>query len=82
MKAHKIFTLFFVIVFPIITLAQFVTVSGNKFLADGKEIIMNGANTPWNKWNDFGGSYTSSWWDAEFQKIKAAGLVATAKLGC
>jgi len=73
MKSHKILTLFFVIVFPIITLAQFVTVSGNKFLVDGKEIIMNGANTPWNKWNDFGGNYISSWWDAEFQKIKAAG---------
>jgi hypothetical protein len=34
---------------------------------------MNGANTPWNKWNDFGGNYQSSWWDAEFQRIKNAG---------
>jgi hypothetical protein len=34
---------------------------------------MNGANTPWNKWNDFGGGYSSSWWDAEFDKIKNAG---------
>ncbi|HCY41932.1 MAG TPA: cellulase (glycosyl hydrolase family 5) [Prolixibacteraceae bacterium] len=73
MKAHKILALIFVIALPVLSSAQFVTVSGNKFLVDGKEIIMNGANTPWNKWNDFGGSYTSSWWDAEFQKIKAAG---------
>lgn len=73
MKSYKILTLFFLIVFPIITFSQFVTVSGNKFLVDGEEIIMNGANTPWNKWNDFGGNYTSSWWDVEFQKIKAAG---------
>jgi len=53
--------------------AQRVSVSGTKFLVNGKEIVMNGANTPWNKWNDFGGDYTSSWWDAEFNKIKNAG---------
>ncbi len=53
--------------------AQQVSVSGTKFLVNGKEIVMNGANTPWNKWNDFGGGYTSSWWDAEFQRIKNAG---------
>ncbi len=34
---------------------------------------MNGANTPWNHWNDFGGDYISSWWDSEFQRIKNAG---------
>jgi len=73
MKACKIFFLIFTVLLPFFSSAQFVTVSGNKFLVDGKEIIMNGANTPWNKWNDFGGSYSSSWWDSEFQKIKAVG---------
>ena len=53
--------------------AQHITVSGNKFMIDGKEIFMNGANTPWNNWNDFGGSYVSTWWDSEFQRIKNAG---------
>lgn len=53
--------------------AQQVRVSGNKFMVDEKEIIMNGANTPWNRWNDFGGSYSSAWWDNEFKKIKDAG---------
>ncbi|HEX7583250.1 MAG TPA: T9SS type A sorting domain-containing protein [Prolixibacteraceae bacterium] len=53
--------------------SQQITVSGNKFLVDGKEIFMNGANTPWNNWNDFGGSYVSTWWDSEFQRIKNAG---------
>lgn len=53
--------------------AQRITVSGTKFLVEGKEIVLNGANTPWNSWNDFGGNYKSSWWDAEFQKIKNAG---------
>jgi hypothetical protein len=73
MKAIKLLTTIIIINLPVWLSAQFVTVSGNKFMVDGKEIIMNGANTPWNKWNDFGGGYTSSWWDAEFQKIKAAG---------
>lgn len=53
--------------------AQRVSVSGTKFLVNGEEIVMNGANTPWNKWNDFGGNYSSSWWDNEFKKIKEAG---------
>lgn len=73
MKARNLLLLIFFISLPVLLSAQFVSVSGNKFLVDGKEIIMNGANTPWNKWNYFGGSYSSSWWDAEFQKIKAAG---------
>lgn len=73
MKAFIILAIIFVIHFPLWSAAQFVTVSGNRFLVEGKEIIINGANTPWNKWNDFGGNYTSSWWDAEFQKIKTAG---------
>ncbi|MBA4410451.1 MAG: cellulase (glycosyl hydrolase family 5) [Odoribacter sp.] len=73
MKTFKILTILSIIFFPFWSFAQFVTVSGNKFLVDGKEIFMNGANTPWNSWNDFGGNYNSSWWDTEFQKIKAAG---------
>jgi len=73
MNTFKKLTLIFIVLLPLCSLAQFVTVSGNKFLVDGKEIVMNGANTPWNKWNDFGGNYISSWWDTEFQKIKAAG---------
>ncbi len=73
MATLKKLALILMLIFPLWSSAQFVTVSGNKFLVDGKEIIMNGANTPWNKWNDFGGNYISSWWDVEFQKIKAAG---------
>ncbi|MGE5448661.1 MAG: T9SS type A sorting domain-containing protein [Bacteroidales bacterium] len=53
--------------------AQRITVSGEKFMVEGKEIFMNGANTPWNNWNDFGGNYKSAWWDAEFARIKNAG---------
>jgi len=42
-------------------------------MVEGKEIFMNGANTPWHNWNDFGGNYNSAWWDAEFARIKKAG---------
>jgi hypothetical protein len=73
MKTIKILVIFLVLFSPLYTIAQKITVSGNKFLVDGKEIFMNGANTPWNNWNDFGGSYVSTFWDSEFQRIKNAG---------
>ena len=73
MKTIKILAGFIVIFSSLVSNAQKITVSGNKFLVDGKEIFMNGANTPWTNWNDFGGSYVSAFWDAEFQRIKNAG---------
>ncbi|HSO85695.1 MAG TPA: T9SS type A sorting domain-containing protein [Draconibacterium sp.] len=73
MKTEKLITAILLTLLINYTHAQRVSVSGTKFLVNGKEIIMNGANTPWNKWNDFGGGYVSSWWDAEFQRIKNAG---------
>ena len=53
--------------------AQRITVDGNNFKVYGKEIFMNGVNTPWDHWNDFGGNYDHSFWDTEFQKIRQAG---------
>jgi hypothetical protein len=73
MKTFQKLTIFLLSLFPFLANAQRITVNDNKFLVGGKEIFMNGANTPWNKWNDFGGNYTSSWWDAEFQRIKNSG---------
>jgi hypothetical protein len=35
---------------------------------------MNGANTPWNNWNDFGGSYNATWWSDHFQQLHDAGV--------
>ena len=62
--------------FPI-TEAQRITVSGGKFMVDGSEIFINGVNTPWDHWNDFGGSYDHSFWDSEFNRIRQAGGNAT-----
>ena len=51
-----------------------ITVSGNQFMAGGQRIWMNGANTPWNNWNDFGGSYNATWWSDHFQQLHDAGV--------
>jgi len=42
-----------------------------------KRIWINGVNTPWDRWNDFGGAYNSTWWDAEFGRLREAGINAT-----
>jgi len=34
---------------------------------------MNGVNTPWDNWNDFGGNFDQGFWDSEFRKISQAG---------
>ena len=31
--------------------AQRISADGDKFMVNGKEIVMNGANTPWNHWD-------------------------------
>ena len=48
-----------------------------EFTVNGKRIWINGVNTPWNNWNDFGGSYNSQWWDNEFARLHKAGVNAT-----
>ncbi len=57
--------------------AQRITVENSEFKVNGKAIWINGVNTPWDKWNDFGGSYNAGFWDAEFKHIKKAGGNAT-----
>lgn len=50
---------------------------GTELMADGSRIYLNGANTPWNSWNEFGGTYDSAWWSAEFARMKAKGINST-----
>jgi hypothetical protein len=45
-------------------------------MLEGKRIWINGTNTPWNKWNDFGGNYDDSWWDKHFAELHNAGINA------
>ncbi len=53
--------------------AQRIKANGVKFVVDGEEIFMNGVNTPWQNWNDFGGEYEHEFWDSEFKKIHESG---------
>ncbi|MBR1862873.1 MAG: cellulase (glycosyl hydrolase family 5) [Ruminococcus sp.] len=54
-----------------------VTVEGDKFMAGGKEIWFNGVNTPWDKWNDFGGGFNFEFWQDHFAKLHDAGVNAS-----
>ncbi|QHW32543.1 cellulase (glycosyl hydrolase family 5) [Paenibacillus rhizovicinus] len=54
-----------------------ITISGTNFYAGGQQIFMNGANTPWNSWNDFGGSFDYAWWDNHFASLHSNGINAT-----
>jgi hypothetical protein len=54
-----------------------ITISGGQFMAGGARIWINGANTPWDNWNDFGGSYDAAFWDSHFLALHNAGINAT-----
>jgi hypothetical protein len=54
-----------------------ITVSGTEFRAGNDLIWINGANTPWHNWNDFGGKYDRDWWDDHFRQLHEAGMNAT-----
>ncbi len=51
-----------------------VSIDGTKFMVDGKELIINGVNTPWQNWNDFGGSFDPTFWDSHFADLHAIGV--------
>jgi hypothetical protein len=54
-----------------------ITISGSEFRAGADRIWINGANTPWHNWNDFGGHFDAAWWDKQFQKLHENGINAT-----
>lgn len=59
-----------------------VSIENGEFVVNGKRLWISGANTPWNKWGDFGGNenwnkYDDSWWNNEFSKIRKGGVNAT-----
>jgi len=53
-----------------------IIVENGQFTLGGKRIWINGTNTPWNKWNDFGGGYNDLWWDTHFAELHKAGINA------
>jgi hypothetical protein len=55
--------------------AQTISVRGTEFYANStKRIWLNGVNTPWDKWNDFGGDFDRNWWNNEFRILKSYGI--------
>lgn len=59
--------------------AKRIRVSGADFVTgpQNNRIWMNGVNTPWNNWDDFGGRFDAGWWDAEFARLHENGVNAT-----
>ncbi|HEX6271767.1 MAG TPA: hypothetical protein VFZ53_01945, partial [Polyangiaceae bacterium] len=51
-----------------------VRIAESAFTVCGRPIFMNGANTPWHRWNDFGGGYDGAWWSGHFAEMHAVGL--------
>lgn len=59
------------------TAAARVTVEGTKFIVGGKELWLNGVNTPWQKWNDFTGGMDEQFWDDSFKQLSEDGINCT-----
>jgi hypothetical protein len=57
--------------------SQRITVEGTKFMIDGKEIWLNGANTPWHVWNDIGGKFDKEWYRNHFNEMHETGINCT-----
>jgi hypothetical protein len=57
--------------------ADRIVIANGQFMVGDRRIWINGANTPWKEWNDFGGNFSESWWDAEFQRMRGSGINAT-----
>ncbi|MFP4013941.1 MAG: carbohydrate binding domain-containing protein [Chitinispirillaceae bacterium] len=54
--------------------AQRITVQGNRFYVGENPIFMLGANTPWDRWNDFGHSFNYDWWNNHFEQMHQSGI--------
>ncbi len=54
-----------------------VTVDGTKFMVDGKELWINGVNTPWQNWNEFGSdAFDPDAWNSHFADLHDIGVNA------
>lgn len=56
---------------------QRVYIEDNQFKINGKQWWINGANTPWDHWNDLGGNFDISFWNNHFIELNKAGINAT-----
>lgn len=49
-------------------------IEDNTFKLNGEEVWLTGMNAPWQKWDDFGGSYNALYWEEVFQKMHEKGF--------
>jgi hypothetical protein len=65
------------IMFSATLFAQKVYIEDNLFKVNGQQLYLNGANTPWNSWNDLGRSFNYDWWNNHFAELHDAGINST-----
>lgn len=54
-----------------------IAILNGEFMAGRQRIWINGANTPWHNWDDFGGRFDRAWWDSHFKSLHDSGINAT-----
>ncbi|MBN1782188.1 T9SS type A sorting domain-containing protein [bacterium] len=69
MENMKPVIFFCVLLQGFILYGQRISVNGTEFRVDDGRIWLNGTNTPWHAWNDFGGSFNYDWWNDEFRQL-------------
>ena len=79
----RLFTVCTILTFTILSINSFcqtISIVNKTFVVNGNSnlpIYFNGANTPWEAWNDFGGNFNASKWSQDMQDLKACGINAT-----
>ena len=54
-----------------------ITICDRHFSLGGRPLWLNGVNTPWQHWNDFGGRFDPAFWDGHFSELRRIGVNAT-----
>jgi len=49
-------------------------VQGTQFYRNGEPVFIVGGNTPWDKWNDFGGGFNADFWENHFKALHDLGV--------
>ncbi len=49
-------------------------IEGKRFLVEGKEVWLNGVNTPWYHWDEFGSKFDAVYWDKHYAMLHEAGI--------
>jgi hypothetical protein len=77
MIKNKVSLVLFSLLIAQLLSAQNIYIENNKFKINEQELYLNGANTPWNKWNDLGRSFDYKWWNNHFAEMHESGINST-----